>query len=187
MDMKKVALLMFALPVLVSCQDLIQPIAFKEYRNTVHQISFSYPENWTIYDFLTEKGYVEFISPTTQECLTRGNCSAGGPYNDMVISYNMDINDFLGGANWMGRRHYENLEDFMSEPPSEYALVQKTGEIRIAGQKGYEISVDPADEYGILVERDGGIYFIHMPSLHLNAPDALAAKKKIISSFKFLD
>lgn len=205
--MKKIPLCIFAVVILAACQNsdvqkisldsvsssssvavssAIQDDMFREYRN--QKFSFFYPTNWNMKDMFTSSGYVIFKSPAMEKCLTEGKCAMEGPYTDFGVSYHKDINDFLSTDDWMGKRKYENLEDFASSPPGPYGVgpVKITGKIKIDGQNAFEVSLAPFDEYAILLENNG-IYVLGFSIFPFNSPEILSAKNKIISSFQFLE
>lgn len=155
-------------------------VGWKSYANKQYGFSFKYPQDWS----LKQSGPV---TPTSRELVSLKSPEAIAEnlpvYGDnFTISYSKTINDELAsGGDWMGKRTYADLADFLTDTSS---TIGKIGETTVGDKKGFEVIVGGyGSSYAIMVENDG-IYTLNF----IKAADRgslSSVEKEILSTFVF--
>lgn len=130
----------------------------KTYENS--NFSFQYPADWVLTEYRTDdtSGRVlTLIKPEVLESLNTNAPVVDPGYADELVIYKWDSinNEYAVGGSWEGKRIYNNLADYFSNP-NEFRMTQSTGDIMIGNQKAYEVIIGGAGaNYGIMYEFDG--------------------------------
>lgn len=144
--------------------------------------SFLYPKDWQVQSYATATiPGLTLRSPETKRKLQNGELL--GYDFDFTVDVWPDINVAeKNGDQWIGKRIYKNLDDFMTDKKS---LEQSTGTTTVDGLPAYEVIIGGDGQfYAVLVEREKLYEFGFQTAWDKTylTPD----QKKILSSIRFL-
>ncbi len=161
---------------------------YKRYNEPKGKFSFVYPISWEMVAPAQIDGeIIALVRPTLKETIRNATNQNGvstydGPQFSLVVSHWNDVNQVLKDENYVGKRTYSNLSDFLSD---QHVPVKKIGEIVVDGVNGYEV-INPGvvGQYAFLLERQEGIYQIEFSDV-AKKENLSNEDKKIIESLKF--
>jgi len=157
-----------------------------KYENGKHHYSFSYPSDWK----LTEANNGDFVQLITKETKNKADYirqnDIGTEYamNDFSVSYCPNINSgcSLFGGDWTGKREYENLTDFISEPSSKVRIGGNVKNTFVGKERAYEIVQQELPIQTILLEHNG-IFILTFESGRISDP----LIRQLLNSWQFTD
>ncbi len=159
-------------------------VNWKTYSNSKYNFSLKYPDGWAIEESSradTIGRVISLRSPEIAQLLQERKIDSGYSYN-LIISFWPDINnEYARGGSWIGQRNYTSLVDYFTD---KNALKRKTGNINVAGQNAYEVSIGGAGlNYGVMIEHNG-IYELSFETAW-DKSKLGPVEKQILSTFQF--
>ena len=157
---------------------------WKTYSSSKYNFYLKYPNGWTLEESsqtdLTGT-IISLRSPETTQLLNERKIDPGYSYN-LAVSFWPNINnEYARGGSWRGQRNYTNLTDFFTDKNTPK---QKVGNIAVAGQNAYEVSIGGAGtNYGVMIEH-GGIYELSFGTAW-DKSKLGSTEKQILSTFQF--
>lgn len=159
------------------------PAGYTKYSDSQNRFTFAYPTTWETKSTNLDGALVALVRPSLKEALQKSaNSFYEGPAFSLVVSRWANVNDIVKGEEYVGKRSYANLADFLKDGSSPTKLL---GETVVNGVAGYE-AINPGigSQYALLFERTDGVYQFEFSDVakkdNLSADD-----KKIIETVKF--
>lgn len=158
------------------------PAGYIKYSDPKGRFTFAYPNTWETKPVNLNGALIALVRPSLQETLKKPGSYYDGPSFSLVVSHWTNVNEIVKDEEYLGKRSYANLADFMKDAKVPVKLI---GETTLNGAPGYE-AINPGigSQYALLFERPDGIYQLEFSDV-AKKENLSAEDKKIIETFKF--
>lgn len=161
---------------------------WKTYQNSKYSFSLKYPSTWILEESSQSATdstgvIVWFRSPETAQLVKEQKIHPGHSVNLKISFWPSINNEFARGGGSIGDKNYSSLADYFADKNA-FQSTRKIGDIIIAGQNAYEVSIGGNGvNYGVMIEHSG-IYELSFDTAW-DKSELGSTEKQILSTFQF--